>query len=243
MSKEIIEMYNGQAEQDKFVLHVLSNKTNGYYLELGSCFPKKCSNTFILEKLFNWGGISIEYDRKYVNEWNSMRKNLLVIDNALAVDYKRLLENSPKHIDYLSLDLDVSNRSTLQTLEIFDNYIFNHYKFAVVTFEHDFYNSGKYKETRVNSREIFNKHGYIPVFEDINNNNPKIVYEDWYIHPELVDMNYINSLKEINSCNIKANPLTGNSINWKDIIYPVNNELLFITESNARIYEKKGIVY
>ena len=243
MNNKLI-IYNGQAEQDKFVLNILSGKKNGYFLELGSCFAEKCNNTFILENSFNWIGIMIEYDNKYLYEWNELRPNSKhIINDALNINYKNLLKDSPKNIDYLSLDLEVSNGSTIKTLEKFDIEIMNEYKFAVITFEHDLYNSGDYKETRIKSRNIFKKHGYIPVFKDINNNNPNIVYEDWYVHPELVNMNYVNNLKEINKNNYKDNNLTGLSINWKDIIYPQNDNLLFITDSNARIYEKKGEFY
>ena len=40
-------MFNGQAEQDKFVLTMLHNKSNGYYLELGSQRAILNNNTYI----------------------------------------------------------------------------------------------------------------------------------------------------------------------------------------------------
>ena len=44
--------------------------------------------------------------------------------------------------------------------------------------------------TRLESRDIFSKRGYLCVFEDVNNQgNP---YEDLYVHRDLVDLNYVN---------------------------------------------------
>ena len=57
--------YNSQVGQDKFVLSVLKNKKNGYFIEIGSNDPKLINNTFILEKDFNWSGIMVEYDGKW----------------------------------------------------------------------------------------------------------------------------------------------------------------------------------
>lgn len=44
------KIYNGQALQDEFVLTVLNNKKNGYFLEIGSYDPIIINNTYILEK-------------------------------------------------------------------------------------------------------------------------------------------------------------------------------------------------
>ena len=68
------------------------------------------------------------------------------------------------------------------------------------------------------SREIFEKRGYICVFKDINNKgvNP---YEDWYVHPDLVDMNYIKILKDNNNKNYVNDLITQKSLNWQNIQY------------------------
>lgn len=63
--------------------------------------------------------------------------------------------------------------------------------FATVTFEHDFY-TGDYFNTRQKSREIFEKRGYILVFSDVCNET--CPFEDWYVHPSLVDMTIVNSI-------------------------------------------------
>ena len=55
-------------------------------------------------------------------------------------------------------------------------------------------------------------------FEDINNQgaNP---FEDWYVHPELVNMEYITKLIDRNRQFYKYDKNTGLSINYQDIQY------------------------
>jgi phosphoglycerate kinase len=45
------------------------------------------------------------------------------------------------------------------------------------------------------SREILINRGYIGVFYDIHNIDPKYPFEDWYVHPDLVDNEIINKCK------------------------------------------------
>ena len=215
----ILYMYLSQAEQDKFVLQVLKEKKNGYFLEIGSNHPVNINNSYILEKKYNWKGIMVEYDSSYLELYKLHRQNsIYVMNDATVVDYKNILEtnNMPLLFDYLQIDLEANNGSTIRTLEKLDNEIFDLYKFATITFEHDIYN-GDYDNTRLKSREIFKKRGYTCVFEDISNNgNP---FEDWYVHPDLVDMNYINKLIENNKKNYIDHLITNKTINWKNINY------------------------
>jgi hypothetical protein len=219
-------MYLGQAEQDKFVLNVLKGKKNGYFLEIGSNDPIKYNNSYLLESKYDWKGIMVEIDSKFLSLYKEHRPNSVhIINDATKVDYKKLFEtnNAPLSFDYLQIDLDASNGSTLMTLLKLDNEIFDTYKFATVTFEHDIYHTN-FANTRLESRNIFKKRGYICVFEDINNKafdpyeviNP---YEDWYVHPDLVDMNYVNNLIENNRTNYVNHPITEKTLYWKDIQY------------------------
>jgi hypothetical protein len=223
-------MYLGQANQDKFVLNILKEKKNGYFLEIGSNHPININNTYLLEKNYNWKGIMVEYEESFLNSYKEHRENSIhIINDATLVDYKSIFEtnNMPLSFDYLQIDLEASNGSTLKTLQKMDSDIFDTYKFATVTFEHDIYNiehdinNTIFLDTRLASREIFKKRGYICVFKDINNQgiNP---YEDWYVHPDLVDMNYVNALIENNNKYYINHPITEKTLNWKDIVYPSN---------------------
>ena len=214
--------YHGQALQDKFVLNVLKRKKNGTFLELGANDAIDINNTYTLEKDFGWNGIMIEYSEKHLQSYKEHRKNSVhFIGDATKIDYKKLLEdnNMPENIDYLQIDLDAGNGSTMKALEKLDSEVFDKYKFATVTFEHDYYCAGDYKSTREKSRDIFKKRGYVMVFNDIHDREPEVVYEDWYVHPDLVDMDYVNNLKAKNTPKYIDNNLTDKSIDWRSICY------------------------
>lgn len=189
------QTFNGQVLQDKFVTYITNNKTNGFFLEIGANDPIKINNSYFLEKHLNWNGIAIEYNSRWAPLYTNKRPNtIFVISDATKIDYKDLLKknNAPLFIDYLQIDLEVENRSTLTTLENIDKTIMDDYKFATITFEHDIYR-GNFFDTRKLSREILDKRGYVLVFQDVRNGTN--AFEDWYVHPELVDMNYVNKIK------------------------------------------------
>lgn len=215
-------IYHGQALQDKFVLNVLKRKKNGTFLELGANHPIDINNTYTLEKDFDWRGVMIEFNEKYLEQYKEHRKGSAhVIADATKIDYKKLLEDNdmPSSIDYLQIDLDAGNGSTMKVLEKFDMEVFDNYKFATITFEHDYYCAGDHKSTREKSRAIFEKRGYVRVFDDIHDREPEVVYEDWYVHPDLVDMDYVNKLSMNNKSKYIDNNLTGKSIDWRSICY------------------------
>jgi hypothetical protein len=108
----------------------------------------------------------------------------------------------PLNIDYLQIDLEASYRTTLTVLEKLNSEVMDTFKFATVTFEHDIY-SGNYHNTRTLSREIFENRGYVRVFSDVSNGG-NAFEEDWYVHPELVDMTNIIKRED--------------SMEWKDIV-------------------------
>ena len=196
--------FKGQAFQDAFVIKVLQEKRGGFFLELGSNHPEIINNTFLLEKEFDWRGIIVEDQNKYLSLYQQHRcRSFPIMKRAQSIDYKNYLINlkAPKNIDYLQIDLEVANGSTLETLEHLNSTIFDDYKFAVVTFEHDIRRrdeSSIFETTRSRSREIFKHRGYTLVFPDVQN-APKTPYEDWYVHPHLVNMDYINLIKSSKS--------------------------------------------
>jgi len=212
-------MYGGQAQQDKFVLNILKEKRAGYFLEIGSNDPIQINNTYILEKNYDWSGIMVEYDPTFLPLYNKHRPNSIhIINDATKIDYKNIFQinNVPSSIDYLQIDLEAYNGSTIQTLQKLDTDIFDNYTFATVTFEHDIYRTNNYN-TRELSRTIFNKRGYVRVFNDVaNGSNP---FEDWYVHPTLVDMNYVNHLIQKNKIAYVTHPITGTMISWESIQY------------------------
>ena len=57
---ENIENNWSQSMQDIFVMSMLNGKRNGVYVEIGADQPRVISNTYLLEKDFDWSGISFE---------------------------------------------------------------------------------------------------------------------------------------------------------------------------------------
>jgi len=187
--------FNSQCGQDLFIVTALKKKRSGTFLEIGSHDPIRINNTFLLETTFGWRGVMVEYDQSYLQSYIAKRPNSHhVMQDATQVDYIAEFQkaNMPTSIDYLQIDLDVDNRSTLDTLIRLDQTIFDTYTFATVTFEHDVYR-GNYFDTRKISREIFAKRGYVCVFQDVDGGGGP--FEDWYVHPSLVDMTHVQTFK------------------------------------------------
>jgi hypothetical protein len=190
---------NSQACQDLFVLNMLNYKRDGSFLEIGSNHPIIHNNTYMLESMYNWKGIMIEYDSSFEQLYKIHRPlSIYKINDARIVNYKNILDvnNYPTNMDYLQIDLDVNNKSTLDTLTVLNNTVFDKYKFATITFEHDIY-TGNYFNTQEISRQIFMDRGYTLLFPNVSvywegSFKP---FEDWYVHPDLVDASTINKFK------------------------------------------------
>ena len=195
--------YNGQVFQDMFV-DKITNKKNGTFLEIGSNHPIVSNNTYILEKKHNWKGIMVEYLTEFEALYKIERPHSIhIFQDARKVNYREILDaNFNENIDYLQIDLDVDNNSTMDTLNLLNTTVFDKYKFATVTFEHDIY-TGDYFNTRESSRQIFKDRGYVLTFPDVkvffmNSYNS---FEDWYIHPDLISSEIINKCKTSDSLN------------------------------------------
>ena len=201
-----------QAGQEEFVIMVLKNKTCGTFIEVGSEHPVLNNNTFFLERYSGWNGMMIEYNPVWEEWYKKWRTSDYIIGDAVDVDYVSICKaltygrylKDDTIIDYLQIDLDVANESTIKTLENFDKNVFDKYKFRVITFEHDKYTGWCGEDTRTRSREIFERRGYLRVFGDVKHNlSPQwcVAFEDWYVMPELVDMNLVNRIKRDESLN------------------------------------------
>jgi hypothetical protein len=204
-----------QASQDIYVRLLTNNKMNGTFLEIGSNDPITHNNTYILENENNYKGIMVEYDTSFKDAYIKHRpKSIYILNDAQIVNYKETLDNNnfPINIDYLQIDLDVNNRSTLNTLELLNSTVFDKYKFATVTFEHDIY-TGNHFNTLDESRRIFKDRGYELVFPNVSVfwEGKYCQFEDWYAHPELISVDLINKIKQTDSlthievCNILTN--------------------------------------
>ena len=185
-----IERNYSQIYQDMFILSMLNGKKNGTFLEIGGADPFKGNNTALLEKTFGWTGVSIEYDEKFIQNYRNCRSAKLLHDNALTVDYDEILSTnfSSNVIDYLQLDIEPARNTYECMLKI----PFDKYKFAVITYEHDYYVDVT-RSFREKSREFLRSKGYVLVANDLSPDG-KSNFEDWWVHPDLVDESILSKM-------------------------------------------------
>ncbi|GAA4324705.1 hypothetical protein GCM10023115_41610 [Pontixanthobacter gangjinensis] len=204
---EVRELSKSQLRQDLFVLNELEYKNNGYFVEFGGCDGILHSNTYLLEKGFNWNGIIAEPAEIWHNEiesnrnvfiekncvWSSSNQEIEFYEPEIAslstingfgendkhselrkigkkysvktISLNDLLKkyNSPRIIDYLSIDTEGSE------LEILKNFDFEEFKFRIITVEHN------YTDIRDSIFELLTKNGYKRVKEDYSE------FDDWYV--------------------------------------------------------------
>lgn len=203
-----VDSSKSQINQDLFVLSQLNMKKNGYFVEIGATNGVYLSNTFMLEKIFNWDGLLVEPAKTWHKELKEMRECNIdlrcVLDNRSSpvtftevndseystievfkssdshenkrkkinskytvetVSLTQLLldHNSPKEIDYISIDTEGSE------YEILKSFDFSKYSIECITIEH---NNTKNKELIDN---IILSNGFKKVFEEISQ------FESWYI--------------------------------------------------------------
>jgi hypothetical protein len=184
-----------QTFQDMFTLTMLNGLKNGYYLEIGAADPYKGSNSALLEDL-GWSGISLEILENEVDKFKKVRKNPVVLCNALEYDYSNL----PKIVDYLQLDCE----PPAITYEIMTKLPFDTTDFKVITYEHDFYTdlTGKYRQL---SRDFLKSKGYLMVVGNIAPDETS-AYEDWYVKPEYIDNKILDIMLDLsdNTQNAKS---------------------------------------
>ena len=188
---ENIKRNFSQTYQDIFVLSMLNGKREGYYLEIGSADPFYGNNTALLEVDFDWKGISIEIKESEVKKFKNQRKNTVVCRDALTINYATFLQgiNAPAIIDYLQIDCEPPEAS----YNILISLPFELYKFRVITFEHDYYADAS-RKIRGLSRNYLLKMGYVLVAPNIAPDD-KCSFEDWWVHPSLINVNILNLMK------------------------------------------------
>ncbi|MCK1468417.1 FkbM family methyltransferase [Bradyrhizobium sp. CW10] len=87
----------GQLFQDLFVLHELSEKTNGFFVEFGATNGKSLSNTFLLEKKYGWTGILAEPAKAWHSELQANR--------SCAIDHRCVAERTGDLVSFNETEL------------------------------------------------------------------------------------------------------------------------------------------
>lgn len=165
-----------QIGQDIFVANLLRQKRNGLFLDIGGGPPKFINNTYLLEKKYNWTGVSIDFDHRNKVAWEcSGRTSKFLYENAFEIDYDKLIkkmlqDNNAERIDYFSLDLEPPNLTLEALYKVMTS---TKHRFTVITFEHDTWRGNEHILKA--SRELLESHYYQLIVDNINNQ------EDWYI--------------------------------------------------------------
>ena len=211
---EIYLLMPSNCSQDRFVVDTLRNDIaapypspgiwfigladnqhkNGFWVELGCQGPINSSNTHILEESLAWTGLSIDISQPHIDLWEGVRStDHLVCGDALSLDYEQLFKEHdvPEVVDYLSVDLEPPPITFTAVQKI----PFHKYKFKTITFEHDHYREEfLHYNLREDSRKFFDSIGYFKVPDHIADTFSKVSLfkvsfsEDWYVHPELIDV-------------------------------------------------------
>ena len=209
-SKELFKTYQdskSQICQDWFVLDYLNLKKEGFFVEIGAASGVELSNTYLLEKKFNWTGILCEPSLYWQQSLKDNRNcfidsrcvytsndNEIEFLEASQPEYSTInsfqnrdshqdkrkvrdtykvktttLENllsyynSPKEIDYLSIDTEGSEYDILKEFD------FDKFFIQIITVEH---NNTRNKELLDN---LLLSNSYKKVMEEFSQ------FESWYV--------------------------------------------------------------
>jgi hypothetical protein len=199
-----------QANQDFFVVACTQAKTNRTWLEFGAGDPITGSNTYFLEKNLNWSGISIELKTPTLTAqeiWNTRSQTTFIHMDALEFD----LPKSQNRIDYLQIDINSPRQLELLSKTL------DKQRFSVITYETDWFRlNAESLEQTTKSRQILKDHGYVMLVNGVTcypnqgqtvKGRP-IIFEDWWVDPQVVDKNIIDSYTWIteDSLEIKKYP-------------------------------------
>ncbi len=168
---------NSQAHQESFVLNVLNEKFDGYYVELGGGWAIKNSNTYLLETQYGWQGLSVENNPQRAAEYNKIRSNKTLCVDGVTFDYKDyfIKNNFPQQIDYLQMDLHPET-VTFEALKLLP---LDDYRFSVITYEHN-------QSMKSKAEDLLRWHGYKRVVNNLT--YLTLPYEDWWIDPTVVPL-------------------------------------------------------
>jgi len=81
-------IYHSQLGQDLFVLETLKQKKNGFFIEIGAGNGKYLSNTYLLEREYDWDGILVEPNKSSFKDCTNLRHckviNKLILNSEMA---------------------------------------------------------------------------------------------------------------------------------------------------------------
>jgi FkbM family methyltransferase len=195
---------HSQIFQDLFVYFFSNKKKNGFFLEIGAADGINISNTYLLEKKFNWNGILCEpnplhkinilktrrsiLNTNIIDGRKSQKKNFYIHDNGFNSSLNKI-KKFHKKISIKAISLNsllkkyqcpkvidyISIDTEGNELNILKNYNFKEYIVKIFSIEHNF--------NIFNRNKIFNimkKNNYKRILKNIS------FMDDWYIHKDFI---------------------------------------------------------
>ena len=86
-----------QLNQDVDVIQFYKNKENGYFIEIGANDGINLSNTYLLEKNYNWKGICVEPIPDIFNKLKNNRPNSICVNKAIYSYSDMILKFNRSH--------------------------------------------------------------------------------------------------------------------------------------------------
>jgi FkbM family methyltransferase len=126
-----IESKKSQFNQDLFVLCSLNFKHKGFFVEAGACDGIMNSNSFLLEKKFDWQGILVEpvksfHDALFMNRSCHIETSVVYNESGLNLDFSEANEKDLSTLtrfqnsDNLSYRRDNSKNVILNSISLID---------------------------------------------------------------------------------------------------------------------------
>ena len=231
-----VKKNHSQVLQDMFIISMLNGKRNGTFIEIGGGDPFWGNNTALLETEFDWRGVSVEYDKNLADSYKAQRKSKIYNEDALKIDYKQFIKDNfgdVSTIDYLQLDIEPARN----TYDCMLKMPFDEVKFAVITYEHDYY-ADVTRIYRDKSRKFLKSKGYVLVVNDISPDGT-CNFEDWWVHPDLVNEEILSIMTDNDD---KIKDIRDYFFNPKKKFYEWYRTDQYVRETFYPDLEYKGVV-
>jgi FkbM family methyltransferase len=197
------EHSRSQAGQECWVAEKCDFKRNGFFVDIGASDGLYLSNTYALEKKLGWNGICIEADRsrykdlcinrtstnvckatRNYNGYCSFNRDALdgfveiesQAGNTKCDTLENILidNNSPKMIDYMSVDIEGLEYEVLSSFDFLNWYV------KLLTIEHNLYLDGPTEKKKI--YDLMIKSGFERVKENVlaPTKHGMVPFEDWF---------------------------------------------------------------
>lgn len=160
------------AGEDTWVVEQMKGKRNGTFLDIGCADPIEGNNTWLLERSYDWRGISLDRDERLSILWTrGGRRTPFICSDIHFLDLNAFASLISPQFDYLSLDVDEYQ------LEFVERFPWSKVRFNCMTVEHDSYRFGEVPRDKM--RKILTDAGYTLAVKDVV--CCLGAFEDWWI--------------------------------------------------------------